>query len=327
MVKKILIAAFFAYGCIGSALSGGAYAGDPLKVIVTIKPVHSLAAAIMDGAGKPELLITGAGSPHSYALKPSDARRLSSANIIIRVSPNLETFLEKPVASLAKNAKVVTLAEIPRLKLLPVRQGGAFEDHDHGSQEKEHPHGHSSNSDQSERHHEAYDAHLWLSPTNAPAITDYLADVFSEARPEQATLFHNNAEKLKKRIAALDADLKRKLTPLKGKPFIVFHDAYQYFEDHYRLHAAGSVTLSPERQAGAARLTEIRTKISQTKSVCVFSEPQFKPKLVNTLIEGTDAKTATMDPLGAALPEGPDQYFQLMFDLAKSLNDCLAGSS
>lgn len=343
MKNRMLMAALCVAISLGSALCQKANATDPLNVIVTIKPIHSLAAAVMEGGAQPKLLIGGAGSPHSYALKPSDAKALGSANVIIRVSENLETFLEKPIDSLAKHAKVVTLDEINGLTLLPVREGGAFEAHEHeaddhghkseahGSKghdhEHDYKHGHSGKSAEAEHEHEANDAHLWLSPANAMFIADHLAAVFSELQPEQAQLFKDNAEKLKQRIAKLDADLKQSLAPVKGKPFIVFHDAYQYFEKHYGLSAAGSVTLSPERQPGAARLKEIRRKISRTKSVCVFSEPQFKPKFLETLVEGTDAKMAVIDPLGADLAEGPDQYFELMTNLARSLNDCLGGSA
>ncbi len=309
--------------------SGSASAADELNVIVTIKPVHSLAAAVMDGAGSPKLLIKGAGSPHSYALRPSDARNLSTADLVVRVSENLESFLAKPIETLSKHAKVVTLADIPDIKLLPMREGGAFEPHDdegehHGAVKPAGEHDGTKGKGAADEHH-GYDPHLWLTPANAAVIADYLADVFGKARPGQAALFKANAEKLKARLHLLDAELSQALAPLKGKPFIVFHDAYHYFEDHYGLKAAGSITIGPERQPGAARLKAIRAKIQETKSVCVFSEPQFEPKLISTLIEGTDARKGVLDPLGADLAAGKDQYFKLMRHLASSLNGCLAG--
>lgn len=326
MKRKVVMVAALAWLSLNAALSNGTQAAEALNVVVTIKPIHSLTIAVMQGAGTPRLLIAGANSPHSYALKPSDATSLNRANIVVRVSENLETFLEKPIESLSKEATVVTLSESPGLELLPVRKGGVFEAHDHGD-----GHEHKNNQENNGKsagagnHHEGYDAHFWLSPVNAAAIAEHLASVFAKAQPENAARFKANAERLKQRLARLDTELQRTLAPVKGKPFIVFHDAYQYFEDHYGLKAVGSITLSPERQPGAARLKQIRAKITETRSICVFSEPQFKPKLLETVTEGTDAKSAVLDPLGVSLPEGADQYFQLMIDLAKSLNDCLAG--
>ncbi len=297
-------------------LPGQARAADALTVVATIKPVHSLASAIMEGAGEPRLLIDGAGSPHSYALRPSQARLLNGADIIIRVSKNLESFLEKPLESLSRDARLITLAEIPGVKLLPIRQGGAFEAHDHA-----HEHG------RKEEAHGQHDPHLWLSPANAAVIADYLASVLSEAEPDKAATFKANAANLKARLAALDRDLRTSLEPVKGKPFIVFHDAYQYFENHYGLPATGAITLSPERQIGAARIREIREEIVKTNAACVFSEPQFKPRLLRTVTEGTPAMTGVLDPLGADLPPGKDQYIQLMTRLAKNLKECLAAAS
>lgn len=328
MTRRVIAALLAAF--LGGA-SGEARAAEDLKVLASIKPIHSLAAAVMEGAGRPELLVKGAGSEHSYTLRPSEARSLASADIVIRVSPNMETFLEKPIQSLTKRAKLVTLVELPGVTLLPVREGGVYEAHEH---EHEHDHeaaGHDDADHKAEAghdgHEDGHDAHIWLDPRNAAAIADGLAAIFGEARPEQAMLFKDNAEKLKARLAAFDAELAKALAPVKGKPFIVFHDAYQYFEAHYGIPSAGSITLSPERQVGAARLKAIRAKIQESRSACVFSEPQFEPKLVDTVIEGTDAKKGVLDPLGAGLPEGRDQYFGVLANLAKSLTDCLGASS
>ncbi len=168
-----------------------------------------------------------------------------------------------------------------------------------------------------------YDPHLWLDPRNAALIADGLAAVFGKARPEQAAAFAANAVKLKQRLSALDAELKSELAGMENARFVVFHDAYHYFEERYGLHAAGSITVSPERQPGVARLSAIRAKIADAQSACIFSEPQFEPKLVSRLVEGTAARTGTLDGLGARLPEGPDLYFTMMRNLAGSLKACL----
>jgi zinc transport system substrate-binding protein len=314
--------------------AGGPLRAEPLQVVVTIPPIHSLAAAVMEGKGEPRLLVKGASSEHTYSMRPSDARALSQADVVVRVSEHLETFLNKPIATLSKKAAVVTLAEAPGMKLLPPREGGAFEAHQHeetAARGDKHDHDHdkakgakaAENAKAAEHEEEEYDPHLWLDTANASLIADQLAEAFGKARPEDADAFKANAARLKDKLAALDAELKGTLSGMGEARFIVFHDAYQYFEGRYGVAAAGSITVSPERQPGAARLKAIRAKVEGLKSACVFSEPQFEPKLVSRLVEGTSAKTGTLDGLGAGLPEGQELYFTMMRNLAASLKGCL----
>jgi zinc transport system substrate-binding protein len=310
---------------IGNAV--GALGAEPLRVVVTIPPIHSLVSAVMAGKGEPRLLVKGASSEHTFAMRPSDARALSEAEIIIRVSDALESFLNKPIVSLAGKSQVVTLAEVPGIALLPPRESGAFEAHQHegpaAHDGKEHDHGKQAGG-RDEHEEGEYDPHLWLDTGNAALIADHVAGVLGKARPEDAAAFQANVAKLKEQLAALDAELKAQLGGMGAARFVVFHDAYQYFEKRYGLVASGSITLSPERQPGAARLNAIRAKIAGAKSACVFSEPQFEPKLVARLVEGTKARTGTLDGLGAGLPEGPELYFAMMRGLASSLKACLA---
>jgi zinc transport system substrate-binding protein len=297
---------------------------EPINVAVTVAPVHSLVAAVMEGLGKPQLLVRSGSSEHTYSMRPSDAKTMTQARVVVRVSENLETFLNKAISTLSAKATVVTLAEIPGLTLLPPRESGAFEAdaHEHGSHatpgkgEKKHArHDHDEEAE--------VDPHIWLDPANALLIVDHVAAVLGQVRPDEAAAYQANAEKLKGKLNALDAELKGQLAGLQDARFIVFHDAYQYFEARYGLKAAGSITVSPERQPGAARLKAIRAKIADASSACVFSEPQFEPKVVARLIEGTKAKSGVLDGLGADLPEGPDQYFAMMRNLAASLKGCL----
>ncbi len=292
------------------AITGPCF-GAP-NVVVTIKPIHSLAAAILEGVSEPKLLLQGAASPHAYSLKPSDAEALSAADAVIRVSENLEVFLDKAIATLPRKARVIDLEKAPGLTLLPVRDGGVA-----------HKAGEDDDGDGDHHHHGPIDVHFWLDPANAIAIADYLVREFAEIDPPHAAQYAANAEKLKARLQALDADLNGRLGGLAGRPFIVFHDVTQYLEKRYGLSGLGAVTLSPERPPGAKRLSEIRGKIEQAKAMCVFSEPQFPPKLVETLIEGTGAKQGVLDEIGAAIPPGPDQYFAFMRADADSLAACL----
>ncbi|AWK86108.1 zinc ABC transporter substrate-binding protein ZnuA [Azospirillum thermophilum] len=315
------------------SLASAARAEGP-KVVASIKPIHSLVASVMQGVGEPALLVKGAGSPHTYALKPSDAKALSAADLVVWVGPELEGFLEKPLKSNAPKATVVTLMEQPGMLLLDAREGGAWEPHDHGHAH-EHGHGHDhghdkkaagkagGHDDDHDHDHDEVNTHIWLDPANARRIAAAVAEALAVRDPANAETYRTNAERTGARIDQLDAELKAALGPVARKPFVVFHDAYQYFEARYDLGAVGSITVNPERRPSAKRLSAIRAKISGLEAACVFAEPQFEPALVRTIIEGTKAKTGVLDPEGADLADGPDLYFTLMRNLAAGLRGCL----
>lgn len=283
------------------------------QVVVSIKPVHSLVASIMTGAGSPLLLIKGGGSPHGYALRPSEAQALNQARLIIWVGPELESFLEKSLHSIGKDAQQLRLAESMPDLLLPARAGGSWEKEDDHS-----AHSHASHLE------EGIDPHLWLGPAQAKRIGALAVAALSEADPANRDLYRSNGEKLQQRLDALQLELAEKLAPVADVPYMVFHDAFQYFEHAFGLNVVGSVTLNPERSPGIRRILEIRNRIKQLGARCVFSEPQFEPRLIATVIEDTGAATGTLDPIGAALPEGADTYFILMRDLADALSEGLA---
>ncbi len=334
------------------------------KVVVSIKPLHSLVSGVMKGVGEPHLLIKGAASPHTFSLKPSDARELERARVIFWVGELLAPSLERPLEVLPKRAEVVAMTELRGQKLLKSREGGLWEGHDdhHGENEKgvhhdEHKHAkakkddhhhdedkHGKGKDEHHKHqhekakddhhdekagdhhghhHGGLDAHAWLDPIYAKKWVHEITHELEEADPANKEKYEANEKRLMARLNALHEELKGTLAPLKGAPYIVFHDAYQYFEKRYGLNAIGSVTISPEKKPGAARLVEIRKKVRDTKSICVFSEPQFEPKLVKVVMEGTGAGTGVLDPLGANIPAGEDAYFTLLRNMAKSLKGCL----
>ncbi len=287
------------------------------RVVVTIKPVHSLVAAVMEGVGTPVLLLKGASSPHSYALRPSDVRALEAAGLVVWVGPGLETFLERPLRALTRRAKVLELDRAEGVTLLPSREGGTWEPHaDEGARPgaaaPDHP------------APEEYNWHLWLSPANARAMVQAVARALSTLDPADAPRYARNAAQALQALERLDARLRDRLAPVRDRPFVVFHDAYAYFEAAYGLRAVGSITVSPERAPGARRVTDLRAKVLQLGAICVFREPQFEPRLVNTIIQGTQARTGVLDDLGVDLPEGPGQYALLLEHLADSLLACLA---
>jgi zinc transport system substrate-binding protein len=301
------------------SLTAGSAWAEELAVVATIKPVHALVAQVMGDTGQPKLLVGGTASPHTYSLKPSDAKALNNARLIFRVSEDIEPFTRKIVAALPKTVTVITLAGAPGLTLLDKRSGNTFEahDHDHG-----HDQGHGD-------HHEAEtkdpvrDAHIWLDPRNGVAMVKEITRALSEAAPDKAATFEANATAAIADIEAAATEIDAELASVKGKPFVVFHDAYQYFEERFKVPAAGAITISPEVQPSAKRLGEIRRKIKDLDVACVFAEPQFKSKLVATVVEGTGAKAGTLDPEGASIEAGPDAYVSLLKNLAQGLKGCL----
>lgn len=318
-------------------------------VVASIKPVHSLVAAVMEGVGAPALIVRGSGSAHQHSLRPSDARALESAAIVFRVGESMETFLNAPLKSLAAGAKVVSLEHAPGLTLLDSREGGPFEAHSHGDDHDdahddghahdghaqdghahddhgEHDHAHEDHAHEDHGHgdHGGHDLHVWLDPENAKAMTAEIARVLAEADPANAARYAANAQAYSGRLDALIAEVASTVEPVRARPAIVFHDAYQYFEKRFGIDVAGSITVSPEVLPGAQRLAEIRAKVEELGATCVFSEPQFEPKLVSVVIEGTQARTGVLDPLGAAIADGPDLYVQLIRDLGTSFATCLS---
>jgi zinc transport system substrate-binding protein len=285
------------------------------KVVVSIKPIHSLVAGVMAGIAEPELIVAGGASPHTYSLKPSDAGRLEAADLVFWIGPIFEGFLVKPLAALAGRAELVELDRVPAIALLPARIGGAWEpDPDEPAQGR--------NASALEK-----DGHLWLDPANAKAIVRLAVDRLSARDPENAARYAANGAALEQRIDALDERLRQRLLPVQHVPFVVFHDAYHYLEHRYGLAAIGSITVDPEHRPGAKRLQAIRAKVLRSRARCVFSEPQFEPRLVQTVIAGTGADTGVLDPEGAALSRGPDLYFVLMDRLADALVACLGRPS
>jgi zinc transport system substrate-binding protein len=316
-----LLAAAVAAAALGLALPA-ALAAAP-RVVVSVKPLHSLVAGVMAGVGEPELLVRGAGSPHTYSLKPSDARLLDGAQVIFWVGESLEGFLARPLAALGSRARIVAVAKAPGIALLRGRAGGAWEDHeDHEDHE-----GHGDEAPAAgggDAHGDAgYDGHVWLDPANARAVVRLAATVLGEADPANRARYAGNADRLVARVDALDAELQAALAPVRDVPFIVFHDAYHYLERRYGLRAVGAVAVSPERGPGARRVAEVRERIRASGARCVFSEPQFPSALLGTLTEGTAVRVATLDPLGADLPAGPEAWFALMRNLAAALDSCL----
>ena len=292
------------------------------KVVTSIKPVHSLVSAVMEGIGTPDLVVTGAGSPHDYTLKPSQAALLEKAELIFWIGHEFEAFLEKPVATIGEQAQSIELIDTPALRKLAQREGGAFEEHD-----ESHHNGEDHEEDHETKHddeHAEFDLHFWLDTENAKILITRIANTLGAADPENASRYEANAKATRSKLDDLTNETSAMLAPVQGKGFIVFHDAYQYFETRFGLAAAGSITVNPEVMPGAERVREIKAKLNKANALCVFSEPQFTPKIIAVVTEETDAKHGVLDPLGATLEDGPELYFNLIRNLATSMRECLS---
>lgn len=293
-------------------------------VATDIAPVHALAARVMQGLGEPTLLLPPGASPHGYALRPSDAAALEGAAVVFWVGEALTPWLERSIAALAARATVVELAAAPGVTLLPLREDARFAAHGHdnhaagaGGEHADHGHGHG----------DGFDPHLWLDPANAALWLDAMAATLAQADPANAAAYAANAAAGRQELAALKVELDATLAPVRGRGFIVAHDAYQYFEAAFAVPAAGAVALSDARAPGAARISEIRAAIEAAQVACVFTEPQLSPALTATLVEGTGARSGVLDPLGAGLAPGAALYPALLRGVAASLADCLRPAS
>ena len=281
----------------------GFAAGAP-AVVVSILPLHSLAAAVMQGVGSPQLLVDGGSSPHAFSLRPSTARALNDADLVVWVGPEMESFLVSPLAR--HRGQVLTLLEAPGMRVLAGEHAADAEPHS--------LHAHAAG----ER-----DPHLWLDPGNAMATAAAMVQALAELDPERAALYRANGERLLARLRDLDRELALRLEPLQGRAFLVFHDAYRYLETRYGLHSVGAVVTGPERRPGARRVQALRAEVQASGARCVFSEPQFRSSLLAVLTEDSQARAAVLDPLGADLEPGPNAYFLLMRRLADQLAGCL----
>jgi zinc transport system substrate-binding protein len=291
------------------------------KVVATIKPIHSIVANVMAGVAEPRLLLDAAVSEHTAQLTPSQVEAMQNADLIVVVGENLEAFLHKALENpeIAQR-KLFEAGELPGLKLLPVRSGDLWEPHHHEGEEE--PHEGEADHD---HEHGGNDPHIWMDPENVKLIAGALAKTLGEIDEENAAKYQANAEKFANDLDKLSADLVEAVKPVRDRRYVVFHDAYQYFETRFGMSPAGSITVNPEVMPGAKRIKDIHDRIAATGAVCVFAEPQFEAKYVETVIEGTKAKASVLDGLGATEPTGAGAYAGMMHKFVTALTSCLRG--
>ena len=305
------------------------YAEAEPKVVTSIKPLHSLISYVMDGVGSPNLLVDGSSSPHTFQLKPSHATMLQEADVVFWIGEDLESFLETLLDSIADNARKITLMDSDQIELLKFREKNVFEDHhdeheghDDHDEHEEHADGHDEHEghDDHGHHHGEFDIHFWLDPEIAKSIVKIASLELSEVDPANQATYQTNASNAVSELDKLINDTRTKINS--DAKYIVFHDAYQYFEQRFGIEVIGALTVNPEVLPGAKQLAEIREVIEHEKVNCLFSEPQFNPSIANTIAQDTGIKAAVLDPLGAELEPGKELYFQLINDMASSFESC-----
>ena len=316
-------------------IGGGAHADTP-QVAVDIAPVHSLVARVMEGVAVPDLIIQPGASPHEYSLRPSEAAALQASDLVFWVGPGLTPWLADTIETLAQEASVTALSKLDGTVKLEFRESAMFEVHDHDDHSGHDDHDahadhdahddhddHDGTAGHDEHDHGAYDPHTWLSPKNAMTWLNAIAGQLSAVDPDNAGAYYANAAAGRAEIEVLMGDVTAILDPLRNGRFIVFHDAYQYFEQDFNFPASGALSISDASDPSPARIAEIRDRIAEQGIDCVLAEPQFNPGLIATVLDGTDAQTGILDPIGSDLEPGSALYPDMIRNLAKALASCM----
>ncbi|EOI1370745.1 zinc ABC transporter substrate-binding protein ZnuA [Serratia sp. Lou2A] len=296
-------------------LMAGPLSSASAAVVTSIRPLGFIASAIADGVTPTEVLLPDGASPHDFALRPSDIQRLRSADLVLWVGPDMEAFLNKALVPISATRKLA-ISELPAVKPL-LMKGEDDDDHDHAGEAHNHAdddHGH---------HHGEYNMHVWLSPEIAKVTAIAIHDRLLELMPQNKDKLDANLRQFENLLTQTDKNVGNMLTPVQGKGYFVFHDAYGYFEKHYGLSPLGHFTVNPEIQPGAQRLHQIRTQLVEQKAVCVFAEPQFRPAVINAVAKGTKVRSGTLDPLGIGIALGKDSYGKFLNQLSNQYVSCL----
>ena len=279
-----------------------------VTVLTSIKPLQLIAAAVQEGVGQPEVLLPPNASPHNYALRPSDVRRVQDADLLYWIGPDMEGFLPRVIKTRTKPS--VSVQTLPELKL----RHFAEDSHSHAEDAAEHDHDHRPGT---------LDAHLWLAPDNARVIAAKMAADLSQQDPANAAKYQSNLKAFNQRLDALDARLRTRLAGIAGKPFFVFHEGYDYFESTYGLQHAGTFSVASEVQPGAQHVAAMRKRLQEAGKTCVFSDPPLRPRLAETLTAGLPVKLAELDALGGYTEATAQGYEQLLEKLGNDLAGCL----
>lgn len=312
-----------------------AQAGTAPHVATDIAPIHSLVAQVMQGVGTPDLILPPGASPHGYAMRPSEAAALAKADLVVWVGPDLTPWLEKPLDTIAAGAARLTLSTSDLTHQLALRETAVFSGEDHEDEHEDEHEGEHEHEDEHKDEHEGEDGHddhdhghqdphVWLDPVNAQMWLTLISDQLAKQDPDHAQTYRENAAQAQAELDVLIQELRTELAPdaQSALQFVVFHDAYQHFENRFGLTAAGAISLGDASRPSPARIKALRDKVQEGQITCALAEPQFNPGLITTVFEGTDVATQVIDPIGTMLTPGPDLYAELLRGMAKSFVDC-----
>jgi zinc transport system substrate-binding protein len=290
---------------------------DQLSVVTDISPVQSLVQMVAGDLAKVDVIVRPGATPHSYALRPSEARALQNAELVVWIGPELAPWLVDAIETIAVNAENLSLIDVENTLVLPTRMGAQFGEHDHDD--------HDDHDDHAEADHDNVDPHVWLAPENAQIWVSAIAESLARVAPESAPVFRANAVEATASIAAAAGSARDNLSGYGDQPFVAYHDAFQYFEQSFGLSAAGALALSDATPPSASRLAEIRDVVARAGIVCAIAEPQFDSGLVDTVFgRNGGVSVAVLDPLAADITAGPNLYIDMIQDLASRLVDCLS---
>ncbi|NHB91043.1 zinc ABC transporter substrate-binding protein ZnuA [Photorhabdus cinerea] len=303
---------FFCKAAIATVLMSGTIQSASADVVTSIRPLGFIASAITDGVTDTQVLLPDGASPHDYALKPSDLKKINQADLVVWVGPDMEVFLSKPLAKVPQD-KQLALAQLPTIKPLLLKNNEDLHEPDQHKHEDGHEH-HS---------HGEYNMHIWLSPEIVKQAAQAIHDQLLMHYPHKKAALDVNLRKFNVQLAQTDKNIANILKPVRGKGYFVFHDAYGYFEQHYGLTPLGHFTINPEIQPGAQKLHHIRTQLVEQKATCIFAEPQFRPTVINVVAKDTGVRMGTLDPLGSRIVLDKDSYMKFITQLSEQYAGCL----
>ena len=321
-------------------------------IVTSVKPLGFIASSIANGITDTEVLVPAGASPHDYSLKPSDVQKLKSAEMLIWIGEDVDAFLDKSIDDLDYK-KVLTIKDIAAIELFLVKgkhhhhhhgEGDAHEGHDHahkGHEHKGHEHAHEGHDHKHEHKHEhgheghehhhdhehedlGVNWHVWYSPDISKAVAQRIAAKLLKQYPEKKDLIEKNVAEFNRTLDEQNAKIKTQLEGVKDKGFYVFHDAYGYFNNAYGLKQTGYFTINPLVAPGAKTLAKIKEEIAEHKVTCLFAEPQFTPKVIESLSKGTKVNVGRLDPMGDAVKLGANSYAAFLQFTADSYAQCLA---
>ncbi|BFU60061.1 MULTISPECIES: zinc ABC transporter substrate-binding protein ZnuA [Rodentibacter] len=297
-------------------------------VLASVKPLGFIASSIANGVTDTQVLVPPGASPHDYSLKLSDIQKVKSADLVLWIGEDVDSFLDKPINQIDRK-KVITIADLEGIEPL---LGKAHHEHSHEEGEHNHKHSHKDENkgehdhDHDHDHHEGLTTnwHVWYSPAISRIVAQKVADKLTTQFPDKKELIAKNLDNFNRTLEIQSDKIKAQLAPFADKGFFVFHDAYGYFNDAYGLKQTGYFTINPLVAPGAKTIAHIKEEIEEHRVNCLFAEPQFTPKVIESLAQSTKVNVGRLDPIGDSVTLGENAYVNFLQATADSYAQCLS---